>query len=56
MAYTVIKEEHKNLGSMKFAEIAILFLFVALVLLWFTRDPGFMTGWATYTFTKDGKR
>ncbi|KYO40865.1 solute carrier family 13 member 2 isoform X1 [Alligator mississippiensis] len=55
MAYTVIKEEHKNLGSMKFAEIAILFLFVALVLLWFTRDPGFMTGWATYTFTKDGK-
>ncbi|KAI4884286.1 hypothetical protein NFI96_019986, partial [Prochilodus magdalenae] len=45
-AYKVIKEEHKKLGRMKFAEAAVLTLFVALVVLWFTREPGFMPGWA----------
>uniref|UniRef100_A0A8B9C192 Solute carrier family 13 member 2 n=1 Tax=Anser brachyrhynchus TaxID=132585 RepID=A0A8B9C192_9AVES len=41
-AYAIIKEENKKLGSMKFAEIAVLVLFILLVLLWFTRDPGFI--------------
>ncbi|NXS56454.1 S13A2 protein, partial [Brachypteracias leptosomus] len=49
-AYEIIKEEHKKLGSMKFAEIAVLSLFILLVLLWFTRDPGFIKGWATVLF------
>ncbi|NWU93100.1 S13A2 protein, partial [Upupa epops] len=49
-AYETIKEESKKLGSMKFAEIAVLVLFVLLVLLWFTRDPGFIPGWATVLF------
>ncbi|NWI16984.1 S13A2 protein, partial [Crypturellus soui] len=53
-AYGIIKEEHKKLGSMKFAEIIVLVLFIILVLLWFTRDPGFMPGWATTLFNKDG--
>ncbi|GAB0198066.1 solute carrier family 13 member 2 [Grus japonensis] len=43
-AYNIIKEERKKLGSMKFAEIAVLFLFILLVVLWFTRDPGFIPG------------
>ncbi|NXE52135.1 S13A2 protein, partial [Casuarius casuarius] len=52
-AYGIIKDEHKKLGSMKFAEITVLVLFILLVLLWFTRDPGFMPGWATTLFNKD---
>ncbi|OPJ78637.1 solute carrier family 13 member 2 isoform B [Patagioenas fasciata monilis] len=43
-AYNIIKEESNKLGSMKFPEIAVLILFVLLVLLWFTRDPGFIPG------------
>ncbi|NWW49393.1 S13A2 protein, partial [Pedionomus torquatus] len=52
-AYEIIKEENKKLGSMKFAEIAVLIIFILLVLLWFTRDPGFIPGWATVLFNKD---
>ncbi|KFP01849.1 Solute carrier family 13 member 2, partial [Calypte anna] len=52
-AYGVIKEEIKKLGSMKPAEIAVLVLFILLVLLWFTRDPGFIQGWATVLFNKN---
>ncbi|NXD81618.1 S13A2 protein, partial [Halcyon senegalensis] len=54
-AYETIKEECKKLGSMKFAEIAVLILFILLVLLWFTRDPGFIPGWATVLFNKNDK-
>ncbi|NXI38312.1 S13A2 protein, partial [Galbula dea] len=50
-AYETIKEESKKLGSMKFAEIAVLILFILLVLLWFTREPGFIPGWATVLFS-----
>ncbi|XP_031447190.1 solute carrier family 13 member 2 isoform X1 [Phasianus colchicus] len=53
-AYQIIKDENKKLGSMKFAEIAVLVLFTLLVLLWFTRDPGFIPGWATVLFNKNG--
>ncbi|XP_027745765.1 LOW QUALITY PROTEIN: solute carrier family 13 member 2-like [Empidonax traillii] len=52
-AYAVIKEESRKLGRMKFAEIAVLVLFILLVLLWFTREPGFIPGWATVLFNKD---
>ncbi|XP_068126267.1 solute carrier family 13 member 2 isoform X2 [Hyperolius riggenbachi] len=51
-AYKVISSEHKKLGPMTFAEICVLFLFILLVILWFTRDPGFMPGWATISFNK----
>ncbi|XP_029468956.1 solute carrier family 13 member 2 isoform X2 [Rhinatrema bivittatum] len=54
-AYQVIKEEHRKLGSMNSAEINVLILFVLLVLLWFSRDPGFMPGWATNSFNRGGK-
>ncbi|NXO53969.1 S13A2 protein, partial [Aramus guarauna] len=52
-AYDIIKEENKKLGPMKFAEIAVLILFLLLVVLWFTRDPGFIPGWATVLFNKN---
>ncbi|XP_048339089.1 solute carrier family 13 member 2-like, partial [Sphaerodactylus townsendi] len=50
-AYDVIRNEHRALGPMKFSEIVVLVLFVALVLLWFTREPGFMPGWANAAFS-----
>lgn len=39
--------EYRKLGSMSFAEYCVLVLFILLVLLWFTRDPGFIPGWAS---------
>lgn len=52
-AYNVIKEEHQRLGPMSFGELSVLALFVLLVLLWFTREPGFVDGWATQLFNAD---
>ncbi|NXA58722.1 S13A2 protein, partial [Mohoua ochrocephala] len=52
-AYEIIKEENKKLGKMKFAEIEVLTLFILLVVLWFTREPGFFPGWATVLFNTD---
>ncbi|KAM7412902.1 hypothetical protein PAMA_020335 [Pampus argenteus] len=49
-AYNVIREQHRQLGPMCFGEISILGLFILLVVLWFTRDPGFVHGWATDIF------
>ncbi|XP_053131367.1 solute carrier family 13 member 2 isoform X2 [Hemicordylus capensis] len=55
MAYNVIKDEYRALGPMKFSEIIVLVLFIVLVLLWFTREPGFMPGWANVLFSTGGK-
>ncbi|XP_059187055.1 LOW QUALITY PROTEIN: Na(+)/citrate cotransporter [Centropristis striata] len=49
-AYNVIREEHRKLGPMSFGEINVLGLFILLVVMWFTRDPGFVHGWATDIF------
>ncbi|XP_041053374.1 solute carrier family 13 member 5-like isoform X1 [Carcharodon carcharias] len=54
-AYGVIQEEYKKLGPMGFAEKAVLILFVLLVVLWFTRDPGFVPGWGNVLFNKNGQ-
>jgi len=40
-----IIEKYEELGSMNFHEGAVAVLFVIIVLLWFTREPGFMPGW-----------
>nr|XP_046153723.1 solute carrier family 13 member 2 [Oncorhynchus gorbuscha] len=53
-AFAVMKEEYRKLGSMTFAEGAVLTIFVLLVVMWFTREPGFMPGWATVLFNMDG--
>uniref|UniRef100_A0A8C5P7W3 Solute carrier family 13 member 5 n=1 Tax=Leptobrachium leishanense TaxID=445787 RepID=A0A8C5P7W3_9ANUR len=52
-AYNVIRDEYRKLGHISFAESSVLFLFFLLVVLWFTRDPGFVRGWATVLFNKD---
>ncbi|KAL0162185.1 hypothetical protein M9458_041581, partial [Cirrhinus mrigala] len=51
----VMKNEYKKLGKMSFAEAAVLVIFVILVILWFTREPGFMPGWATELFNQNGQ-
>lgn len=54
-AYNVMKNEYKKLGRMSFAEAAVLAIFVLLVILWFTREPGFMPGWGSELFNKNGQ-
>lgn len=54
-AYNVICEQHRLLGPMSFGEISVLGLFSLLVVLWFTRDPGFVPGWATDIFNSKAK-
>ncbi|KAK0135557.1 Solute carrier family 13 member 5 [Merluccius polli] len=49
-AYDIIREEHGQLGPMRYGELSVLALFVLLVVLWFTRDPRFIDGWATHAF------
>lgn len=56
-AFHVIQTEHKRLGPMTFAEKAVSVLFIILVVLWFTREPGFFLGWGNLAFPdKDGNR
>ncbi|XP_047462783.1 solute carrier family 13 member 2 [Mugil cephalus] len=52
-AYAVMREEYRKLGRMKFAEGAVLTIFILLVILWFTREPGFIDGWATVLFNQE---
>ncbi|XP_019944044.2 Na(+)/citrate cotransporter [Paralichthys olivaceus] len=54
-AYNVIREQHRLLGPMSFGEISVLGLFTLLVVLWFTRDPGFVNGWATVIFNSEAE-
>ncbi|XP_041349282.1 solute carrier family 13 member 2-like [Gigantopelta aegis] len=42
----LIRMEHKKLGSMSFAEYVVLVHLILMVLLWFTRNPGFIPGYA----------
>ncbi|XP_062816552.1 Na(+)/citrate cotransporter [Anolis carolinensis] len=52
-ALRLLKDEYRKLGPVSFAEGSILAAFALLVLLWFTREPGFIPGWATVLFNKD---
>ncbi|XP_046890295.1 solute carrier family 13 member 1 [Hypomesus transpacificus] len=42
----VIQEEYNSLGPIGPQEVVTLIIFVLMALLWFTRKPGFMPGWA----------
>lgn len=42
----LIRKKYDELGPMSFHEGSTLTLFIAVVLLWFFREPGFITGWA----------
>ncbi|KAF3705462.1 Solute carrier family 13 member 5 Na(+)/citrate cotransporter [Channa argus] len=48
--YKVIADEHRRLGPMSYGEVSVMALFILMVVLWFTRDPRFMDGWATHVF------
>ncbi|XP_075892464.1 Na(+)/citrate cotransporter isoform X2 [Nelusetta ayraudi] len=54
-AYNVIREQHRLLGPMTFGEISVLGLFTLLVVMWFSRDPGFVDGWATTIFNSEAE-
>ena len=41
----LLRTKLSELGKMTYYEANVLSLFVFLVLLWFFRSPGFMTGW-----------
>ncbi|NXK64485.1 S13A5 protein, partial [Sylvietta virens] len=49
-AYSVLRAEMKKLGPISYAELNVLLLFVLLVILWFSRNPGFVKGWAARLF------
>nr|XP_034363015.1 solute carrier family 13 member 2 isoform X2 [Arvicanthis niloticus] len=49
-AFQVIKTQHRLLGPMNFAEKTVTVLFVLMVVLWFTREPGFFPGWGDTAF------
>ncbi|XP_062976455.1 Na(+)/dicarboxylate cotransporter 3 isoform X2 [Elgaria multicarinata webbii] len=46
-ARTVITEDYQKLGPIKFAEQAVFVLFCLFAILLFSRDPKFITGWAS---------
>ncbi|XP_051491663.1 Na(+)/citrate cotransporter isoform X2 [Apus apus] len=54
-AYNVLKAEMKKLGPITYAEFNVLLMFVLLVLLWFSRHPGFVKGWAARLFPEGEK-
>ncbi|KAL0994350.1 hypothetical protein UPYG_G00120970 [Umbra pygmaea] len=48
--YSLIREEYHSLGPMSYGERSVLGLLILMVMLWFTRSPGFINGWATHVF------
>ncbi|XP_035864667.1 solute carrier family 13 member 5-like [Sander lucioperca] len=54
-AYEVIRDEHRRLGPVSYGEFNVLALLILMVVLWFTRDPRFMGGWATHAFNANAE-
>lgn len=48
IAAAVIEKKYKELGPITWHESVVGCLFITVVLLWFLRSPGFITGWPTY--------
>ncbi|XP_078228962.1 Na(+)/citrate cotransporter isoform X13 [Callithrix jacchus] len=51
-ALKMLQEEYRKLGPFSFAEVNVLICFLLLVVLWFSRDPGFMPGWLTVAWVE----
>ncbi|XP_004716211.1 solute carrier family 13 member 5 [Echinops telfairi] len=52
IAKEVLQEEYRKLGPFTFAETNVLLCFILLVVLWFSRDPGFMPGWMSIAWVE----
>uniref|UniRef100_S4RKX5 Solute carrier family 13 member 1 n=1 Tax=Petromyzon marinus TaxID=7757 RepID=S4RKX5_PETMA len=46
-AEAVIKKEYQQLGPFSYQELVAAIIFLLMAILWFTREPGFMPGWAS---------
>ncbi|KAM9781793.1 Na(+)/citrate cotransporter-like isoform 2-T2 [Syngnathus typhle] len=54
-ARDAIGEEHQRLGPMTYGEASVMALFLLMVVLWFTREPRFVDGWASRMFNADAE-
>ncbi|GAB1296397.1 Solute carrier family 13 member 5 [Apodemus speciosus] len=52
VAYKVLTEEYRKLGPLSYPECNVLFCFSLLIILWFSRDPGFMPGWLSLAWVE----
>ncbi|XP_042638478.1 solute carrier family 13 member 4 [Orycteropus afer afer] len=50
-----IQEEYEKLGDISYPEMVTGFFFILMMVLWFTREPGFVPGWDSF-FEKKGYR
>ncbi|XP_069857830.1 Na(+)/citrate cotransporter [Dipodomys merriami] len=55
-AYLVLEEEYRKLGALSFPEISVMLCFLLLIVLWFTRDPGYMNGWLSIAWIEGEKK
>jgi sodium-dependent dicarboxylate transporter 2/3/5 len=49
----VLEEKRRMLGKMTFHESAVFVLFILIVVLWLSREPKFMKGWAFHVSERD---
>jgi len=49
---TVVQQRYKELGPWTCHEIQVAIMFVLMVVLLFTRQPGFMSGWGDFLNAK----
>ncbi|XP_075415307.1 Na(+)/citrate cotransporter isoform X2 [Tenrec ecaudatus] len=52
VANEVLREEYGKLGPFSFAETNVLVCFILLVVLWFSRAPGFLPGWLSIAWVE----
>ncbi|XP_015591965.1 protein I'm not dead yet [Cephus cinctus] len=48
VATAVIEKKYKELGPITWGESCVGLLFIAVIFLWFFREPGFVKGWPNY--------